>query len=113
MTTERRMPALFLILLALSALLPARAQAQQGTEGALFLLLSPTVHPWYRLWFVPFLALWFSPALLVWTASVLLSYHVLPRYDLTGVWEEEGLLRAAEYGPVLGWAFYSWLLKRR
>ncbi|MFH0945531.1 MAG: glycosyltransferase family 87 protein [Planctomycetota bacterium] len=70
--------------------------------GAL-LLLSPTVHPWYLLWFVPFLSMWFSAPLLLWTATVLLSYHVLPRYDLTGVWEEDRFLRLAEYLPVLLW----------
>jgi len=76
----------------------------------LFLLLTPTVHPWYLLWFVPLLALYFSPALLVFCASVLLSYHVLPRYDLTGVWEENPWLRLAEYAPVL--LLFAWRARR-
>ena len=67
------------------------------------LLLSPTVHPWYLLWFLPFLSVWFSAPLLLWSATVLLSYHVLPVYDLTGIWVEDRFLRMAEYLPVLLW----------
>lgn len=71
-----------------------------------FLLLSPTVHPWYLLWFIPLLAFATSPPLLLWTGSVLLSYHVLPAYDRTGVWAEDPRWRAAEYVPVLGWLLW-------
>ncbi len=69
-----------------------------------FLLLAPTVHPWYLTWFVPLLA--FRPLapllpLVVWTGTVFLSYHVLPTYDAFGVWREERAMRVAEYAPVL------------
>ena len=76
---------------------------------AAFLFLAPTVHPWYLLWFVPFLAFELSPPLLLWTSSVLLSYHVLPRYDATGEWVEDPAMRVAEYAPVLAWlAWRAW-----
>ncbi len=77
---------------------------------AAFLVFAPTAHPWYLLWFVPFLAVAPSVPLLLWTSSVLLSYHVLTLYDVLGTWGEERLLRAAEYAPLfLGFAAAAWI----
>lgn len=40
----------------------------------LFLLLSPTLHPWYLIWALPFLAVYPSPAFLALTGLIALSY---------------------------------------
>ena len=102
-----------LLLLGCAVLVLRRMSMSLEQKAALalaaFLLLAPTVHPWYLLWFVPLLAVRMSPALLVWSASVLLSYHVLPLYDLTGVWEENQFLLLAEYLPVLMLFAWAWI----
>lgn len=71
----------------------------------LFLILMPTVHPWYVTWVVPFLV--FRPRLswLLLSALVVLSYHVRIGWTAAGVWEEALWIRWLEYGP-----FYAvWL----
>nr|WP_320048628.1 glycosyltransferase 87 family protein [uncultured Desulfuromonas sp.] len=62
-----------------------------------FLLLTPTLHPWYALYLVAFVALTPHVAGLVLSWSVLLSYQVVTVYHLSGVWQEQGAL-----------AFYIW-----
>lgn len=57
------------------------------------LLLSPTVHPWYLLWFLPFAAATRSPAWLAWAALVPIAY--LDRGGDVPAWA-----RAIEYVPV-------------
>jgi hypothetical protein len=58
------------------------------------LLFSPTVHPWYVLWVVPFLALRPDPAWILFTGLVPLSY-------LIGAGPlSEGSIRAVEYLPL-------------
>ena len=64
------------------------------------LLLSPTVHPWYLLWVLPFLALRANLAWMAFSWLVLLAYHVLGDYRATGVWQESGWIRLVEYSPV-------------
>jgi hypothetical protein len=76
---------------------------------ALFILLSPTVHPWYLLWLVPYLALRPNPAWMGFTGLVMLSYHVLIGYAATGVWEEALWVRLAEYGGLAA----IWLIGRQ
>jgi len=63
-----------------------------------FLLLTPTLHPWYALYLVAFATLVPHPAALVLSWSVLLSYQVISHYHLTGVWQERADL-----------SFYIWL----
>ena len=65
-----------------------------------YLLLTPTVHPWYVLWLLPFLPLFPHPAGLLFSWLVFLAYHVLDRYRSDGVWMEEPWVRWSEYGPV-------------
>lgn len=83
----------------------SRAGAERKALCALaaFLLLSPTVHPWYLLWLVPWLAAAPSAPLWLWTAAAFATYPMLARYDALGAWREDRLLRAAEYVPVLAW----------
>lgn len=64
-----------------------------------FVVLSPTVHPWYVLWpLVP--ALWLGHR--AWTVLAVtapLSYLVLTTRDVGGGWHEAPWVRAAEYLP--------------
>lgn len=72
------------------------------------LLLSPVVHPWYLLWLVPFLCLFHSRVFLTWNATVVLSYAVLTRFRLSGIWELSPMIQGIEYAPVyagLAWTF--------
>lgn len=75
------------------------------------LLLSPVVHPWYVLWLVPFLCLFQNPAFLTWNATVVLSYTVLTRYRLSGIWELSPIIQGLEYVPV--YAGLAWEMRRR
>jgi len=53
-----------------------------------WLLLTPTLHPWYVLPLVPFAAISAQPAGIVFSASVLISYAVLVPYTACGVWTD-------------------------
>lgn len=81
-----------------------RAQALRAVYVALggFLLLSPTMHPWYLVWMVPYLCFFPSPPWLALTATVALAYHA-PALAATGApwppWKEDPLFKLLEYGP--------------
>lgn len=97
-----------------------RARTLDGVLGptltALF-LVSPVVHPWYLMWLLPLAALsWsgrrapWSGAVLVWGLTAWLAYLPRPDYLRMGVWQEAGLVRWLEYGPVwlaLGWGLLA------
>jgi hypothetical protein len=70
-----------------------------------FLLLTPTLHPWYLCWMVPFLVIFPNRAWIYLTGSVFLSYLILKRYAEAGVWQENTAVKLAEYLP-----FYTLLL---
>ena len=80
--------------------------------GAAFVLLSPTVHPWYVLW------AW-VPALMcgvrAWTVLAVLApvaYIALATLDpATGTWDEAGWPRVVQYGPFF--AALAWEALRR
>ncbi len=89
----------------------ARGRARHGAVlragalgcGLVFLLGSPTVHPWYALWVVPFLA-GASPRLrapaFLFTLLLPLVYEIRIRYTgLPGTWVEQGWIRAAVWLP--------------
>jgi hypothetical protein len=93
--------ALFLLVLALALarrLPPARVAAV--ALGA-FLLLSPTLHPWYVVWMVPLAATGASPAWLVLAALVPLGYWPLAGYLEGGGWHDPVWTRALEHGATL------------
>ncbi|MFH1153855.1 MAG: glycosyltransferase 87 family protein [Pseudomonadota bacterium] len=54
-----------------------------------YLVLSPTVYPWYALYLAVFLPFVRNPACLVFTWSVLFSYRILLVRHLTGLWVED------------------------
>ena len=66
----------------------------------LLLFLAANCFPWYLSWLLPFLVIFPNAALLLWTALASLSYHILIRYELLGVWLENDEFRLMEYIPV-------------
>ncbi|GAB6146068.1 hypothetical protein [Desulfocicer niacini] len=62
-----------------------------ATLGGAYLVLSPTVYPWYALYLAVFLPMVPNPAGLVFAWSVMLSYRVLLVRNLTGLWVEDDL----------------------
>ncbi len=80
-----------------------------------FLLLTPVLHPWYVCWIVPFLVIIPNRAWIFFTGAVFLSYLVLKGYVATGVWEEDPLVKLAQYLPFYGLLLYDggrWLAQR-
>jgi hypothetical protein len=79
----------------------------------LLLLFSPTMHPWYLLWLLPFMALCQSRPWILLTGTVLITYEVYGRAHVTGHWHENPWLRLPEYLPPLGlWLWLRWRRKR-
>jgi alpha-1,6-mannosyltransferase len=84
-----------------------RVRASAFAAGALFVAFSPTVHPWYGLWVLPFAVLPLRPgagrsAVLVRTGWLYLSLVLPLAYQATvGEWHEEPWVRAVEYGPTV------------
>ncbi len=67
--------------------------------------LSPTVHPWYVLWVLPFAALSRNAAWLYLSGAVFLGYWGLDTFQGTGEWPEPTPVRLAVWIP-----FYALLL---
>ncbi len=67
-----------------------------------YLLLTPTVQPWYLVWIIPFLCLYPNPAWILLSGLAALSYHVVTGFVLTGTWEEETWVRYVQYVPFYG-----------
>ncbi|MFA6013071.1 MAG: glycosyltransferase 87 family protein [Desulfobacteraceae bacterium] len=70
-----------------------------------YLMLTPTLHPWYAIYLVAFLP--FLPGVsgicLSW--SVFLSYYVLIAYKSVGLWQESDVMAILIFSaPVLAWA---------
>ncbi len=57
-----------------------------------FILATPTLHPWYALFFLVFLPLYPRPLGLVFAWAAFLPYYVLIDYGLSGVWKEDFML---------------------
>lgn len=99
--------------LLLAAALMAIGRSVRDLEAAVFaslaalLLCSPTLHPWYLLWVLPFAARKREPAFLFLSFAVPVSYALL--YPLPGV--SPGLASAAQFLPFA--ALLAWTLLRR
>jgi hypothetical protein len=85
--------------------------AATGTMIGAFLVLTPTLHPWYLTWALPFAALQrSSPARAAWlwlAASAPLLYAPLVRWQAEGAWEEPAWLWPAVALPFLALLFVS------
>ena len=57
-----------------------------------FILVTPTLHPWYALFFLLFLSLCPEPLGLVFAWTAFLPYYVLIDYGLSGIWKEDFML---------------------
>ena len=64
-----------------------------------YLLLTPTLHPWYLLWILPFAVFAPRPAWPVLGFSAFLAYEVLIGYSTHGVWQEKNWVLWAEFVP--------------
>jgi len=78
----------------------------------LFIILNPTVHPWYLTWIVPFLVVYPDRAWLLFTGLAGLSYWVLSDYWAIGVWQEEQWVKYVEYLPFYGLLLHDAIRKR-
>lgn len=67
------------------------------------LLLSPTIHPWYVLWILPFAALRASGPWLLLCGLVFLGYWGLAGFQESGVWPQPTWLRILVWTPPVAW----------
>lgn len=63
------------------------------------MILTPTLHPWYVLWMLPFAALRSSPPWIALGGLAFLGYFGLGTYGQTGEWAQPGIVRAALWLP--------------
>jgi hypothetical protein len=95
----------FVFLLACALLYRRHARAKPDPESRLFtalcacydvviafLLLTPTLHPWYAIYLAALLPFAAGPAGIALSASVFLGYGILPRYVTEGIWAESSAL---------------------
>ncbi len=85
-----------------------------------FLILSPTVHPWYLTWIVPFLCFNNNWAWIVLTGTVVFYYFMnhnlfstLIEYNNEWVWQEVHWLKIPEYVPFCFLLVYEYLKGRK
>lgn len=64
-----------------------------------YVLLAPTMHPWYLLWVLPFLPFFPRPAWMLFSGLLVLAYEVLIGYTSTGIWHEKTWIMWVQYAP--------------
>ncbi|MFX1255778.1 MAG: hypothetical protein ACFFCZ_29505 [Promethearchaeota archaeon] len=105
---------IFVLLLCIFALKPNKEIIASPNKALLiigaFLLLQPTLHPWYLFWLFPFVLLEQKPnfSWILLTGTVILSYHVYIGYSITHTWVELDIVRLIEYIP-----FYIYFIIER
>ncbi len=72
-----------------------------------YVILTPSLFPWYLIWLLPFLVLNRNAAYLALTGTVMLSYHVLIGHYASGSWSQYPILNVIEYLPF--YALLAWL----
>ncbi len=84
-----------------------------------FLILAPTLHPWYLTWIIPFLCFNKNRAWLVLTGTVICYYFMnhelfsqMIWYNNEWVWKEVHWLKLPEYLPFYILLIYGWLVKK-
>ncbi len=88
---------------------PARASL---VMTAAWLLLMPSVLPWYALWLLPLVCLVEAPGALLFTGTVGLAYLAYPGWIAGGPWQVGWEVRAAEYGLPLAFQLRHSLRRR-
>lgn len=81
--------------------------------GGGFVLLTPTLHPWYMLWVLPFAILVGSRGWILLSVTVLASYLVQVGWREYGAWSELSWLRWLGFGPPLGLLLWDGLRRSR
>jgi hypothetical protein len=99
--------AIVVVVAAVTALLRTPRAAAIPTVLGTALIVSPTVHPWYLTWIIPFLAFRFSLPWLYLTLAVLSGYHPIPGHWAGRGWHESGEVKALAMVPFLALALYS------
>ena len=81
-----------------------------------FLILAPTLHPWYLTWIIPFLCFNKNRAWLILTGTVICYYFMnheffskMIWYNDEWVWKEVHWLKLPEYLPFYSLLIYGWL----
>ena len=77
-----------------------------------FFVFSSTVYPWYLIWFIPYFVLRINKGELSLVVLISLSYYVLIRYKLEGVWDERPLFLFLQYIPYFALFFHDILRGR-
>ncbi len=78
-----------------------------------FLLLIPTLHPWYLIWIIPFLVFIPNWSWLLFTFLIQASYFVLKDYALLSVWKESVWILLFQYVPFYTILIWEYLDKDR
>lgn len=100
--------------LAVAALFAARRPLPYAAVVGMAALLaaSPTVHPWYVTWLLPFAAAAPRPWILVWSVTALLGYLPWEAARQGAGWVEWSWVPWATYLPVLAAMLWQVLLRR-
>ncbi len=77
-----------------------------------FVLFTPTLHPWYVLWLLPFAILEGSVAGVVFSVTILFAYEVQIDWQSSGLWQESGWVRVFEILPALLVGLGVWYSRR-
>ena len=80
---------------------------------AVFLLLTPTLHPWYLIWIIPFLIFIPNWSWIGFTLLIQISYFVLKDFALISEWKESLWVLLAQYVPFYLVLIWEYLDRRR
>jgi hypothetical protein len=80
---------------------------------AVFLVLTPTLHPWYLIWIIPFLVFIPNWSWIVFTLLIQASYLVLKDYVLISEWKESVWILIVQYIPFYSLLLWEYLDRRR
>lgn len=65
-----------------------------------YLLLTPTIHPWYLSWILPFASLYAPEPWIYFSGAIFLSYYTYTLPEISpGFWPEQTWVRIVEYLP--------------
>jgi alpha-1,6-mannosyltransferase len=68
---------------------------------AAFVLINPTIHPWYLIILLALLCIHRSTIVVFWSGFVVISYIVVYRFKLTGTWKDSWFIMFIEYFPLV------------
>lgn len=68
---------------------------------AAFVLMNPTIHPWYLIILLALLCVHRSTLVVLWSGLVVVSYIVVYQFKLTGTWKDSWLVMILEYLPLV------------